>query len=202
MGGEIALIYLISDLHFNSENIIHYCNRPFQNAEHARTEMIRRWNERVTDDDTVYVLGDFIMGQPETVVPILRSLNGHIILVRGNHDTKRKLAIYDQYPEKIRYQDIAYLQFGGLWWVMCHFPMTDESFLDMVVQDNSEVVVVHGHTHDKDPFFTPRNHVFNVSADVVDFAPVPITAMHAKVKDHFVSLGIWREVGKEGDNAT
>lgn len=194
------MIYMISDLHFNSENIIKYCNRPFADAEQARTEMIRRWNAKVADTDEVYVLGDFIMGAPETVAPILKALNGHITLVRGNHDTKRKCAIYAQYPEKIHVKDIAYLSFGGLFWVMCHFPMTDESFLDMVVQDNSEVVVCHGHTHDKDPFFTEHNHVFNVSADVVDFTPVPITAMHAKVKEHFIAAGVWRDVGKEGDN--
>lgn len=192
-------IYVISDTHFNSENIIRYCNRPFTDAADARDEMIRRWNSVVTDEDTVYCLGDFIMGEPETVVPILKALNGHIILVRGNHDTRRKLAIYEQYPEKIRVQDIAYLSYGGLYFVMCHFPMTDEAFLDMVVQDNSEVVVVHGHTHDKDPFFTERNHVFNVSADVTNFTPVHINVLHSKVKNHFIETGIWRDVNKEGD---
>ncbi len=161
--------------------------------------MIQRWNSVVTDEDTVYCLGDFIMGAPETVPAILKALNGHIILVRGNHDTKRKVAIYEQYPEKIEVRDIAYLSYGGLYFVMCHFPMTDEGFLDMVVQDNSEVVVVHGHTHDKDPFFTEKNHVFNVSADVTNFMPVSIGILHAKVKKHFVETGVWRDVNKEGD---
>lgn len=191
--------FIISDLHFNSDNIIRYCNRPFTDAEDAKRQMIHNWNRVVGIHDTVYVLGDFIMGAPETVPSILNDLNGHIILVRGNHDTKRKLAIYEQYPEKIAVHDIYYLSFGGLYFVMCHFPMTDEGFLDMVVKDNSEVVVVHGHTHDKDPFFTEQNHVFNVSADVVNFTPVPLTALHKKVKEHFIATGVWRDVGKEGD---
>jgi calcineurin-like phosphoesterase family protein len=193
--------YVISDLHFNSENIIKYCNRPFANADVARDEMIRRWNEKVNEQDTVYVLGDFIMGAPETVPAILNQLNGHIVLVRGNHDTRRKLAIYAQYPEKIEVHDIFYREFNGLWLVMYHFPMTDEGFLDMVVQDNSEVVVLHGHVHDKNPFFNERNHVFNVSADVTDFAPVPLTVIHGMVKRHFIETGVWREVGKEEDKA-
>lgn len=192
-------IFMISDTHFNSENIIKYCNRPFVNADEANAEMIRRWNEKVKPEDTVYHLGDFIMGAPETVPQILNSLNGHIVLVRGNHETKRKLAIYEQYPEKIEVKDIAYLSFGGLYFVMCHFPMTDEAFLDMVVQDNSEVVVVHGHTHDKDPFFTEKNHVFNVSADATNFAPVNVKEMHRLVKEHFIATGVWRNVGLEGD---
>lgn len=192
-------IHLISDTHFNSENIIRYCNRPFDNAAHANAEMIRRWNERVAPEDTVYHLGDFIMGQPEQVPPILAALNGHIVLCRGNHETKRKLAIYEQYPEKIEVHDIQYLSYKGLFWVLCHFPMTDEAFLDMVVKDNSEVVVCHGHTHDKDPFFTEHNHVFNLSADVTGFAPVLLDDMYRKVRDHFRAVGVWRDVGLEGD---
>lgn len=192
-------IHMISDTHFNSENIIRYCHRPFRDAEHANAEMIRLWNERVAPEDTVYHLGDFIMGHPEQVPPILNALNGHIILCRGNHETKRKLAIYKQYPEKIEVHDIQYISYNGLFWVLCHFPMTDEAFLDMVVQDNSEVVVCHGHTHDKDPFFTCQNHVFNLSADVTGFAPVLLDDMYKKVKEHFLATGVWRNVGLEGD---
>lgn len=194
------MIYLISDLHFNSDNIIKYCNRPFENAMDAREKMIANWNRVVKDEDTVYVLGDFILGAPETVPEILGRLKGHIVLVRGNHDTKRKLAIYAEYPEKIEVKDIAYLIYKGLFFVLCHFPLTDESFLDMVVQDNSEVVVVHGHTHDKDPFFTERNHVFNVSADVVEFTPQPIWRLHHLAKEHFLRTGVWRNKPIEGDS--
>lgn len=195
----MSKIHLISDTHFNSENIIRYCHRPFADAAHANAEMIKRWNDKVAPEDTVCHLGDFIMGAPETVPGILNALNGHIVLVRGNHETKRKLAIYEQYPEKIEVHDIQYLSYNGLFWVLCHFPMTDEAFLDMVVQDNSEVVVVHGHTHDKDPFFTEHNHVFNVSADVTNFTPVLLDDMYRKVKQHFLTTGVWRNVGQEGD---
>lgn len=187
--------FIISDLHFNSENIIKYCNRPFVDAAHAREEMINRWNSVVGEFDTVYVLGDFIMGPPEQAISILNSLKGHIVLVRGNHDTRAKLALYERYPEKITVKDIAYLNFGGLFFVMCHFPLTSESFMEMVLRDNSEVVVCHGHTHDKDPFFTVENHVFNVSADVVDFTPQPFARLHNKVKQHFLETGVWRASG-------
>lgn len=192
------MIFLISDLHFNSDNIIEYCNRPFKNAEAAKESMIAKWNSVVQDDDDVYVLGDFIMGYPETVPQILPRLKGRIHLVRGNHDTPRKLSIYEQYPDKIvEICDVKYLQWGNLFWVLCHFPLTDESFMDMVVRDNSEVVVVHGHTHDKDPFFTERSHVFNVSADVVDFTPQPIFRLHSMVKKHFLETGVWTAKVKE-----
>lgn len=185
-------IHFISDTHFFSDNIIRYCNRPFVDAEDMNEQLIERWNEVVAPDDTVYHLGDFVMHQSENIPPILERLNGHIILVRGNHETKRKLAVLEQFPDKVEIKDIAYLQYKQLFFVMCHMPMTNPDFLDMVVQDNSEVVVVHGHVHDKVKFFTPDTHSFNVSADVIDFAPVNIDVLYDLVKGHFISKGVWR----------
>lgn len=185
--------FVISDTHFGSENIIKYCNRPFKDAADAERQMIAHWNSVVASTDTVYCLGDFIMGPPENVPRILTRLNGHIVLIRGNHDTKAKLAVYAQYPEKIEVHDIFYKSLNGLFFVMCHFPITDEGFLDMVLSDNSEVVVLHGHVHDKEPFFNPKNHTFNLSADVVHFTPVPLRDIWSRVYSHFVALGVWRE---------
>jgi calcineurin-like phosphoesterase family protein len=55
------------------------------------TTIIRRWNERVKPQDTVYHLGDFCFrsGQQGNGTPSdywSSQLNGKIIHVRGNHD--------------------------------------------------------------------------------------------------------------------
>ena len=184
--------WFISDTHFCSNNIIKYCHRPFKDADEMNEEMVRRWNEVVQPQDTVYHLGDFVMEQSEQIPRFLERLNGHIILVRGNHETRRKLAVLAQYPEKVEIRDIAYLQYKKLFFVMCHMPMTNPDFLDMVVQDNSEVVMMHGHVHDKVPFFTPDTHSFNVSVDVIDFRPVDIDTVYEMVKRHFIEKGVWR----------
>ena len=184
--------FFLSDTHFNNENIIRYCNRPFANAAEMNETIIKNWNAIVANGDTVHVLGDFILGSPETIPEILNRLNGKIHLVRGNHDTPRKLGIYEQYPEKIIVKDIEYVSFGGLWFVCCHFPITDEGFLDMVTKDNSEVVVLHGHVHDKEPFCDIEHHKFNLSVDVTEFSPVPISNIHAIVRQHFIEKGVWK----------
>jgi len=188
-------IFFISDTHFCSNTIIKYCNRPFANADEMDRKLIENWNSVVTDEDTVYHLGDFVMHESENIPPILNQLNGHIILIRGNHDTKRKLSVLAQYPEKIEVRDISYIPYKGLYFVASHFPMTNTDFLDMVVEDNSEVTIVHGHVHDKTPFFTPQYHSFNVSCDVTDFTPVPIHKMWSMVKKHFEESGVWRKEG-------
>lgn len=185
-------IWFISDTHFWSENIIKYCNRPFANAEEMNEAIIANWNSVVQPEDTVYHLGDFVMHESENIPPILDRLNGHIILVRGNHDTRRKLSVFEQYPEKVEIKDIAYIQYKKLFFVACHMPMTNTDFLDMVVKDNSEVVSVHGHVHDKCPLFTPKTHSFNVSADVTGFTPVHIDKIYGMVVEHFMAMGVWK----------
>jgi calcineurin-like phosphoesterase family protein len=73
-------VYLISDTHFNHQNIATYCQRPSDFTE----RIIRNWNNTVTANDVVIHLGDVQIGQKsQWIIP---SLNGRKVLVRGNHD--------------------------------------------------------------------------------------------------------------------
>lgn len=50
--------FISSDYHFSHSNIIKYDNRPFSNLEEMNSTIIRKHNERVKPEDTVYFLGD------------------------------------------------------------------------------------------------------------------------------------------------
>lgn len=83
------MIYFIAYTHFNHENIIKYCNRPFNNAQEMNEYIIRKWNSVVTENDIVYHLGDVGFGTTEQLKELIGKLNGIKILIRGNHDFKR-----------------------------------------------------------------------------------------------------------------
>ena len=186
------MIWFISDLHLNNKNVITYEDRPFADPEEMNEALIANWNEFVKPDDDVFVLGDFFMGKPETIHELLPRFNGKIHLIIGNHDTKAKLAIYAEYPEKIvEMKEVCYLQYKGLFFVLCHFPLTNPDFLKMVLMDNSEVVVVHGHVHSKAPFFDVENHTFNVSCEATEYRPVSIQKLFELVRDDFIQKGVW-----------
>jgi calcineurin-like phosphoesterase family protein len=74
--------YFTSDHHFHHFNIIGYCNRPFADVQDQTEKMIESWNSVVTDEDTVWHLGDFSFKGYEMV----KRLNGHKKIVAGNHD--------------------------------------------------------------------------------------------------------------------
>jgi calcineurin-like phosphoesterase family protein len=48
--------------------------------------LIRAWNAVVHSDDTIYFLGDLLMGNYGQARNLLGCLNGRILIVPGNHD--------------------------------------------------------------------------------------------------------------------
>lgn len=83
----MSVVYFISDLHFHHKNILKFegDNRPFSSVEEMDEELVKRWNDKVTNRDKVFVLGDFAFGSD---ISIAGRLNGNKILVMGNHDYK------------------------------------------------------------------------------------------------------------------
>ena len=83
----MSKIFFTGDLHFGHENVIAFDNRPFASVEEMDAELIRRWNNKVEKGDLVYVLGDLIWKTRNDDAPtLIKSLNGQIILIKGNHD--------------------------------------------------------------------------------------------------------------------
>lgn len=79
--------YYISDLHLFHEAAIRFDDRPFRDLEEMHTEIVKRWNEKVNNGDTVYILGDVSMrGKNEDLIALMAILKGKKVLIRGNHD--------------------------------------------------------------------------------------------------------------------
>ncbi len=89
--------FLTSDTHFGHKNIIDYCDRPYTTLDGhpdvwaMNRDLIARWNAVVGVDDEVLHLGDFAMGNKNDWAQIRLSLNGSIVLIKGNHDNKTHL---------------------------------------------------------------------------------------------------------------
>ena len=62
---------------------VRYCNRPFSSIDEMNERLINNWNEKISPEDTTYILGDFAFSGSRKIFP---RLNGHKILVIGDHD--------------------------------------------------------------------------------------------------------------------
>lgn len=80
--------FYISDTHFGHVNALTFDGRPYAAIEQSDAQMTENWNSVVTDEDTVYILGDFAMKKirQEAYLSYMKALNGKKVLVLGNHD--------------------------------------------------------------------------------------------------------------------
>ena len=161
--------YFISDTHFYHYNIIQYCNRPFDNIEEMNNRMIESWNSVVTQNDTVYFLGDFGFGDKEKLSNICTQLNGTKIMLRGNHDFRRgkqswmDIGFKEVYNKKIEYSEDI---------ILSHEPID--------VPDN--VLNIHGHIHNipLSANFNQNNH-FCVSVEIINYIPISLKQILQKM---------------------
>lgn len=85
----MAKILLSADPHWGHNNIIRYCDRPFESKLEHDEALITNWNSVVNKEDMVYLLGDCGFGSPEWLMnKVFGRLKGKIGLILGNHDKR------------------------------------------------------------------------------------------------------------------
>ena len=179
-------IFLTSDLHLGHDREFLWGPRGFKSSKEHDEAIIANWNSVVGPDDMVYVLGDLMLGDNEWGCECVNRLNGHICLIRGNHDTDKRW--YEIYPEKLNIGNCgnAYLiNYRKYHFYLSHFPtLTGNLEKESLHQCTLNLF---GHTHSKEKFFEDRPYMYNVSLDANDNTPVLlddiIERMKAKVQE-------------------
>ena len=82
------MIYYISDTHFGHKGVINFDKRPFSDINEMEAILIANWNNKVTNQDTIYILGDFCFEKESEWLRLLNQLKGKKVLIKGNHDLK------------------------------------------------------------------------------------------------------------------
>lgn len=78
--------WFTADLHFNHELIIQWADRPFADVNEMNERLITNWNSLVSDEDEVWILGDFAKNDIAGALGMALRLKGTKVLVMGNHD--------------------------------------------------------------------------------------------------------------------
>lgn len=168
-------IWLTSDCHFNHNNIIKYepITRPFSDIKDMNETIVRNWNNTVVDEDTVYVLGDFCMGGIDTIMEYVPRLAGQsITLIRGNHDTDKRIAIYESLG--IEVVDFKQIEYKGILFCMSHYPMWNEEMSKSITKNGKRAMIwCYGHVHSAAPIGY-HNGSFHVGVDTNNLIPVNI----------------------------
>jgi calcineurin-like phosphoesterase family protein len=72
-------------------------------------ETIRNnWNNKITNGDTVYILGDIsLKGRSEDLIAFVSTLKGKKILIKGNHDDVSDLRYKQLFAEIYDYKEVT-----------------------------------------------------------------------------------------------
>lgn len=136
--------YYISDLHLFHSNCIRFDNRPFANLDEMHETIRNRWNNKVTNGDNVYILGDIsFRGKNENLIAYISALKGHKILIKGNHDDISDYRYRQLFGEVCDYKEIHDTVEGKNYeLILCHYPIF--SWRKM----GKGSILLYGHTHD------------------------------------------------------
>jgi calcineurin-like phosphoesterase family protein len=156
-----------------------------KNQEYAELEkcieaqdeaIIKNWNSVVSEDDTVFHLGDVTFSNDEkTILNILNRLNGNIILINGNHEqsvhknpnVKKRFTLIRDYMEILVDKQRI---------MMFHYPIHEWN------QAHRGSWMLHGHTHINDDYDTKYKRC-NVGIMNWDYKPVSYNQLQIFMAD-------------------
>ena len=183
--------YYTSDIHFGQKALLKegkYHERPFTTLEEMQSEIIKRWNKKVTNADHVYILGDVgTRGAGQLRPELLACLKGNKHLVLGNHDDISDLRVRQQFVEICHYKKMFDNKGGKAREViLSHYPIL------MWEDQHRGAILLYGHVHNtvEESFFQkylaefyrerPRKPketdgaAYNVGMALWDYTPVSL----------------------------
>lgn len=139
--------YYISDLHLFSKNQttegLNFDGRPFKDIQEMHGVILNNWNSRVTNGDTVYILGDVSnRGKNEDLIAFVARLKGKKVLILGNHCDVRDYRYKQLFHEIYDYLEITdYANKQAYKLVLCHYPIL------MWNGQHNGTILLYGHLH-------------------------------------------------------
>jgi calcineurin-like phosphoesterase family protein len=173
--------FFTSDTHFDDEYAIEYFDRPFRGVEEMNAVMVERWNRTVSEEDTVYHLGDVTLEDIHHFTKCARQLHGRIKILPGSHDGPwLKDFVTSEPSEKVQVlPPLVSLEFPEISAgaspqviVLCHYSM------QVWDRSNHEAWHLFGHSHGK---LKGIGLSFDVGVDCTEFRPLSLEEVASRM---------------------
>lgn len=176
-------IFFSSDLHLGHQNSWEKFKnedgsplRPFTSTEDMNEEIIERHNAVVSPQDTWYCLGDVAINKK--FLHLVKRMNGHKRLVRGNHDI-----FDDRFYNEIGFEKIYGVRVFTDHFICSHIPLREEQITERFRAN------LHGHLHGN---FINSPIYLSVCVERINYTPLhfdEIDDMINKNKEYYDSYG-------------
>ena len=183
------MIYITSDLHFCHDRGFIYGPRGFKSVHEMNEALVKNWNELITPDDDVYVLGDLVLKDIHEGIRYWDQLVGRKHVILGNHDTGERPELYKQCHDTVVEGYAMPLRYKHYEFFLSHYPTVTDHYKEGESLHNL-VIDLCGHTHTDDKFADfEKGLIYHVELDAHDNRPVRIDQIIEDIKDR---LGIDR----------
>lgn len=145
--------------------------------------IVRNHNEKVQPDDTIYILGDLMLGQNyEQSLAYLKSLTGNKIFIMGNHDSNKRKELYK--AAGFQLYDALTLEYHGYHFYLSHYPTLTDNYDDCDRPLKTRILSLSGHYHTQDRFVDMRQGIpsYHVELDAHNNYPVSIEEVINDIK--------------------
>ncbi len=168
------MMWFTADTHFGHSNIIQLADRPYNTIEEMDRCLVENINERVAEQDTLYVLGDFSFRATAVQAHALRCeiRCKHVHLIRGNHDRHWSRGEYpNTFESEQDYLEIKPGFAQGHRLILSHYPMLSWR------GKWQASIMLHGHIHSEGSSYNERNREngilrYDVGVDANNYCPV------------------------------
>ena len=175
----MSKIWLTSDLHFNHDKEFIWGPRGFKSVQEMNETLIKNYNSVISPEDTVYILGDCMLGQDHGAgMNLLSRLNGIKYIAYGNHDTDVRI---QRYMDSNMFMDVTLgyrIKHNGIHFVLSHYPQ-------LVTNHGKDQPIwsIHGHTHSPNKF-SEVWHTYNINPEAHNNFPVCIDDIIKDIKEN------------------
>lgn len=180
-------IFLCSDWHLLHDRDFVYAARGFSSIKEMNETIIERHNSIVKPEDEVYVLGDCGLGGGseealQNLYNYMRQFNGKLHIVRGNHDTDTRAALYLTLPNVMDVQWATVLNYRKYHFYLSHFPALCGNVDDKSL--HKCIISLCGHSHVSDSFADwGKGRIYHVEMDAHNCYPVLLDDIIEQMKD-------------------
>ncbi len=118
-------------------------------------------------------------------IECIKQMNGKLHVIRGNHDSDKKIIAYQQlYPKIIEIENSMFLKYKKYHFYLSHFPSLCSNY-DDEKSLHQKTINLCGHSHTTNPFADlDKGLIFHCEVDAHNNFPVLIDDIISNLKYH------------------
>ncbi len=153
--------------------------------------IIARHNTLVGPYDEIYVLGDLCLGGADKLEEnkiLLERMNGYFHIIRGNHDSNKKIEMYrNLYPSNkiLSIENSSYLKYNNYHFYLSHYPSLTGNY-DEDKPLKQKLLNICGHSHTPNVWADDnKGLIYHAEVDCHNCYPVNIEFILTEFKKHY-----------------